>query len=105
MLGHLRSQRTVNLQIFTCWSLSAPIVGAVRGEDAIRSTLFGHQMAYFFRHLRHGGLKRYDSLRLTRVSRTPTYWDVSSAHLQAVLGLPLRKPGLRRRPARRTTHL
>ena len=25
-----------------------------------------------FRHLRHGGLKRYDSLRLTGVSRTPT---------------------------------
>ena len=30
-----------------CWSLSAPIVGAVRGEDDVRSTLFGHQMTYF----------------------------------------------------------
>jgi len=24
VLGHLRSQRTAKLQIFTCWSLSAP---------------------------------------------------------------------------------
>ena len=47
MLGHLRSQRTIKLQIFTCWSLSAPTVGAVCGEDAIRSTLFGHRMAHF----------------------------------------------------------
>ena len=37
MLGHLRSQRMVKLQIFTSWTLSAPIVGAVCGEDAIRS--------------------------------------------------------------------
>ena len=35
------------LQIFTCWSLFAPTVGTVRGEDAIRSTLFGHWMAHF----------------------------------------------------------
>ena len=35
------------LQIFTCWSLSAWTVGAVRGEDPIRSTLFGHRMAHF----------------------------------------------------------
>ena len=34
-------------QIFTCWSLSTPTVGAVCGEDAIRSTLFGHQMTHF----------------------------------------------------------
>ena len=56
-----------------------------------------------FRHLRHGGLKRYDSLWLAGVSRTPTYWDVGSTHLRAVLGLPLRKPRLHRRPAQRTT--
>ena len=47
MLGHLRSQRTAKLQIFTSWSLSAPTVGAVHGEDAVRSTLFGHWMAHF----------------------------------------------------------
>ena len=35
------------LQIFTCWSLSAPTVGTIRGEDVVRSTLFGHRMAYF----------------------------------------------------------
>ena len=35
------------LQIFTCWSLSASTVGAVRGKDDVRSTLFGHRMAYF----------------------------------------------------------
>ena len=32
MLGHIRSQRTAKLQIFTCWSLFAPTVGAIRGE-------------------------------------------------------------------------
>ena len=47
MLGHIRSQCTSKLQIFTCWSLSAPIVSAVRGEDAVRSTLFGHRMTHF----------------------------------------------------------
>ena len=30
-----------------CWSLSVLTVGAVRGEDAVRSTLFGHRMAHF----------------------------------------------------------
>ena len=35
------------LQIFTCWSLSAPTVGVVRGEDVVRSTLFGHRMTHF----------------------------------------------------------
>ena len=30
-----------------CWSLSASTVGAVRGEDAVHSTLFGHWMAHF----------------------------------------------------------
>ena len=39
MVGHLRSQRTTKLQIFTSWSLFAPTVGAVRGEDAVHSTL------------------------------------------------------------------
>ena len=47
MLGHLQSQRTTKVQILMCWSLSAPIVGAVRGEYVVRSTLFGHQMAHF----------------------------------------------------------
>ena len=56
-----------------------------------------------FHHLRHGGLRRYDSLQLTGVSHTPTCWDVGSTRLQAVLGLPLRKPRLHRRLARRTT--
>ena len=56
-----------------------------------------------FRHLHHGGLKRYNSLRLTRVSRTPNCWDVGSSNLQTVPGLPLRKPRLRHRPARHTT--
>ena len=36
------------LQIFTCCSLFTPTVGAVRGEDVVRSTLFGHRMAHFF---------------------------------------------------------
>ena len=35
------------LQIFTSWSLSIPTIGAVRGEDVVRSTLFGHRMAHF----------------------------------------------------------
>ena len=47
MLGHIRSQHTAKLQIFTCWSLFAPTVGVVRGEDTVRSTLFGHWMAHF----------------------------------------------------------
>ena len=47
MLGHLLSQRTAKLQIFTSWSLSAPTVGAVRGEDVVCSTRFGHRMADF----------------------------------------------------------
>ena len=58
-----------------------------------------------FRHLHHGGLKRYDSLWLTGVSSTPTYWDADSTRLRAVLGLHLRKPRLHRRPARCTTPL
>ena len=37
----------IKLQIFTSWSLSVPIVGAIRGEDVVRSTLFGHRMAHF----------------------------------------------------------
>ena len=38
-------------------------------------------VAMLFCHLRHGGLKRYDSLWLVGVSRTPTCWDVGSTHL------------------------
>ena len=78
-----------------CWSLSAPTVGAVRGEDAVRSR-FWLSDDQLFRHLRHGGLKRYDSLWLTVVSRTPTCWDVGSTRLRAIPSLPLRKPRLRR---------
>ena len=51
MLGNLRSQRMTKLQIFMCWSLSAPTVGAVRGEDVVRSTLFHHRMANFSANL------------------------------------------------------
>ena len=102
MLGHLRSQCTTKLQIFMCWSLSAPTVGTVRGKDVVRSHFWSSDDP-LFRHLRHGGLKRYDSLWLTRVPRTPTCWDVGASHLRAVLGLPLWKPGLHRRPARHTT--
>ena len=47
MLGHLRSQCTAKLQIFTSWSLSAPTVGAVAGEYVVCSTLFDHRMAHF----------------------------------------------------------
>jgi hypothetical protein len=47
VLGHLRSQRTTKLRIFTCWSLFAPTVGTVRGEDVVHSTLFGHRMTHF----------------------------------------------------------
>ena len=46
-LGHIGSQRTANLQIFICEPHFAPTVGAVRGEDTIHSTLFGHRMAHF----------------------------------------------------------
>ena len=102
MLGHIRSQRTVKLYVFTCWSFSTLTVGAVHGEDDVHSHFWSSD-GPFFRHLRHGGLKRYDSLRLTGVSRTPTCWDVGSTHLRAVLGLPLRKPRLHHRQARRPT--
>ena len=30
-----------------CWSLSALTVGAIRGEDVVRSILFGHRMTHF----------------------------------------------------------
>ena len=65
MLGHLRSQRTTKLQIFTCLSLSAPTVGTVHGEDAIRSTLFDHRMAHFsstFALAGSGATTRFGSL-------------------------------------------
>ena len=53
------------LQIFTCWSLSAPTVGAVRGEDDVRSTFFGHRMAHFsatFTMVGSGDTTRFGSL-------------------------------------------
>ena len=40
MIGHLRSQRMAKLQIFTCWSHSAPTVGAVRGAPSVGKTLY-----------------------------------------------------------------
>ena len=89
------------LQIFTCWLLFTPIVGAVHGEDAVRSCLWSSDGPPFH-HLRHGGLERYDSLWLARVPHAPTCWDVGSSRLQAALDLPLRKSRLRRRPARHT---
>ena len=48
----------------------------------------------FFYHPRHGGLGRYDSPRLARVSRTLACGDAGSTRFQAILGLPLQKPGL-----------
>ena len=50
----------------------------------------------FFRHPHRGGLGRYDSPRLTGVSRTLAYGDAGSTHFRAIPGLPLRKPGLHR---------
>ena len=50
-----------------CWSLSAPTVGAVCGEDAIRSTLFGHRMARFSTTFSVAGssdMTRFGSLEL-----------------------------------------
>ena len=61
---------TAKLQIFTCWSLSAPTVCTIRGEDAVRSRFWSSDGPPF-RHLRHDGLKRYDSLRLAGVSMLP----------------------------------
>jgi len=96
VLGHIQSQRIAKLQIFTCWSLFALTVGAVRWEDAVRSRFLSSDGPPF-RHLHHDGLKRYDSLWLAGVSHAPTYWDVGSSHLRAVLDLPLRKPRLHHR--------
>ena len=62
MLGQLRSQGTAKQQIFTSWSLSVPTVGAVREEDAVHSTLFGHRMAHFSTTLAVVGLG--DTIRL-----------------------------------------
>ena len=59
------------LQIFTSWSHSAPTVGAVRGEDAVRSTLFGHRMAHFSATLAVAGLGdtiRFGSLEFPTLS-------------------------------------
>ena len=81
MLGHLRSQRTTKLQIFTSWSLSAPTVGVVRGEDTVRSTLFGHRMAHFSATLVVAGSgdticfgsPEFPALSLARVRATPVF--------------------------------
>ena len=81
------------------WSLFAPIVGPIRGEDAVRSRFWSSDGPPFC-HLRHDGLKRYDSFWLAGVSHTPTCWDVGSSRVRAIPDLPLQKPGLRHRPAR-----
>ena len=91
--------KTINIYVLVTFCTE---VGTVRGEDAVHSRFWSSD-GPLFRHLRHGGLKRYDSLRLTGVSRTTTCWDTGSTCLRAVLGLPLRKPGLHCRSARRTT--
>ena len=49
-----------------------------------------------FHHLHHGGLERYDSLRLIGVSYALTYWDVAYSRLPAALDFPLRESRLRR---------
>ena len=36
--------KTINIYLL---SLSAPTVDAIRGEDDVRSTLFGHRMVHF----------------------------------------------------------
>ena len=76
------------LQIFTCWSLSAPIVGAVRGEDAVRLTLFGHWMAHFSTTLTmagSGNMIRFGSLEFPMLSpagmRVPPIFEPSQAFL------------------------
>ena len=79
MIGHLRSQRTAKLQIFTSWSLSAPTVDVIHGEDIVCSTLFWSSNGPFFHHPHRGGLGRYDSLWLVRVPRTLAYRDAGSS--------------------------
>ena len=37
MLGHIRSQHTTKLQIFTCWSLFAPTLDDVKGTPLINA--------------------------------------------------------------------
>ena len=98
MLGHIQSQRTAKLQIFTYWSFFALTVGVVRVEDAVRSRFWSSDGPPFH-HLRHGGLERYDSLRLAGVSYVSTCCDVGSSRLPAAPDFPLWEFGLRRRPA------
>ena len=88
MLGHLRSQRTAKLQIFTSWSLSVPTVGIVRGKDVVCLTLFGHRMAYFLTTPAVAGSDdtiRFGSLECSALSptgmRVPPVFEPSQAFL------------------------
>ena len=83
MLGHLRSQHMAKLQIFTCWSLSTPIVGAVHGEDVVRSILFGHWMAHFSATLAvagSGDTIRFGSLEFPALPPVGMWFHPSSNH-------------------------
>ena len=71
-----------------CWSLSVPIVDAVRGEDVVRSTLFGHWMAHFSATLTvagSGDTIRFGSLEYPVLSpvgmRVPPVLEPSQAFL------------------------
>ena len=101
VLGHIRSQRTTKLQIFTCRPHFAPTVGAIHGEDTVRSRFWSSDGPPFH-HLRHGGLERYDSLWLAGVSHASTCWDVGSSCLRATLDPPFQEFGLHRRLVWRT---
>ena len=76
------------LQIFTSWLHSAPTVGAIRGEDTLRSTLFGHWMAHFSAtpamagsgDTIHFGLLEYPALS-TAGMRVPPVFEPSQAFL------------------------
>ena len=45
MLGYLRSQRTAKLQIFTCWSLSAPTVWLIDSTTTSITPFFYQQVS------------------------------------------------------------
>ena len=80
------------LQIFTSWSLSALIVGAIYGEDAVRLTLFGHRMAHFSATLAvagSGDTIRFGSLDFPALSPVgmwaPPVFEPSQAFLFRIL--------------------